>query len=469
MRKIERRAALCLLIALALIAGLGLFCFRYVTTANVWASYPFNRHMYSNNGQLLSGTITDRDGDVLTEVKDGERVFYPDATVRKATLHAVGDPQGNIGTGALTAFADQLSGYNLITGGYSPLGSRYTLALTIDAHLNVTAYKALDGRQGTVGVYNYKTGEILCMVSTPSFDPMNPPDLSGTDSEQYNGVYLNRLLSSAQVPGSIFKTVTLSAALENISDIESRSFRCTGETKVGGTIVTCPKPHGKLDIQSAFANSCNGVFAELAAEIGGDIMTHYVEKAGLTTRMSINGIQTAAGKYDVSQADKGQIGWSGVGQYTDTVNPANMMTFMGAIANDGKAAIPRLVSSVTSRDTGLPSSWTKGAQTDTLIEPGTAAKVKDMMKNNVIKTYGKDRFRDLDVGAKSGTAEVGGGKRPNAWFTGFLDDPTHPYAFIVLVENGGGGASVAGEIAAICIDGMGGISAVVLRSCVDKF
>ncbi len=458
MRKIERRAVLCLFLALALIAGLGLFCFRYVTNASNWASYPFNRHMYNNSGQLIGGTITDRDGDVLTEIKDGERTFYADATVRKATLHAVGDPQGNIGTGALTAFADQLTGYNLITGGYSPIGRRHTLALTIDAEINVTAYKALDGRQGAVGVYDYTTGEILCMVSTPSFDPMNPPDLSGADKDRYDGVYLNRFLSSAQVPGSIFKTVTLAAALEDIPDLKTRSFRCTGETEVGGSVITCPKPHGKMDIQSAFANSCNGVFAQLAAEMGADTMTHYVNKAGLTTRMSINGIMTAAGKYDVSKADKGQIGWSGVGQYTDTVNPANMMTFMGAIANGGKAAVPRLVSSVTSLDTGLPSSWTTTTQTGTLIEPNTAAEVKAMMKNNIVQTYGKDRFREMDVGAKSGTAEVGGGKRPNAWFAGFLDDPAHPYAFIVLVENGGGGASVAGQIAAS-----------VLRACVDKF
>ena len=68
MRKIEKRAVLCLIIALALIAGLGLFCFRFVTNASDWAAYPYNRHMYSNSGQLLSGTILDRDGDVLTEV-----------------------------------------------------------------------------------------------------------------------------------------------------------------------------------------------------------------------------------------------------------------------------------------------------------------------------------------------------------------------------------------------------------------
>lgn len=453
MRKIEKRAVLCLIIALALIAGLGLFCFRFVTNAADWAAYPYNRHMYSNSGQLLSGTILDRDDDVLTEVKDGERVYYPDATVRRATVHAVGDGSGYIGTGALTAFADRLSGYNLITGGYSPLGSGRNLTLTLDAYLNVTAYNAMDGRQGTVGVYNYKTGDILCMVSTPSFDPENPPDASSAE----DGVYLNRFLSSAQVPGSIFKTVTLTAALENLPDLKDRTFTCTGETTVGGTVITCPKPHGKMDIESAFANSCNGVFGTLAAELGGDTMTKYVEQAGLTRRMSVDGIMTAAGHYDVSEADKGQIGWSGVGQYTDTVNPCNMMAYMGAIANGGTAAVPRLILDITT-PSGIPTSWQRTEETDTLVQASTASQVKEMMKNNVVQTYGTDRFRGLDIGAKSGTAEVGGDKRPNAWFAGFLDDPEHPYAFIVLVENGGGGASVAGEIAA-----------TVLQACVDKF
>lgn len=453
MRKIEKRAVLCLIIALALIAGLGLFCFRFVTNASDWAAYPYNRHMYSNSGQLLSGTILDRDGDVLTEVKDGERVYYPDATVRRATVHAVGDGSGYIGTGALTAFADRLSGYNLITGGYSPLGSGRNLTLTLDAYLNVTAYNAMDGRQGTVGVYNYKTGDILCMVSTPSFDPENPP----AASEAQDGIYLNRFLSSAQVPGSIFKTVTLTAALENLPDLKDRTFTCTGETTVGGTVITCPKPHGKMDIASAFANSCNGVFGALAAELGGDTMTKYVEQAGLTRRMSVDGIMTAAGHYDVSEADKGQIGWSGVGQYTDTVNPCNMMTYMGAIANGGTAAVPRLILDITT-PSGIPTSWQRTEETDTLVQASTASQVKEMIKNNVVQTYGTDRFRGLDIGAKSGTGEVGGDKRPNAWFAGFLDDPEHPYAFIVLVENGGGGASVAGEIAA-----------TVLQACVDKF
>lgn len=443
MRKIERRAALCLILALALFAGLCLFGFRFVTQGGDWASFPANRHLYDKSGRLISGVIADRDGDVLSDIVDGERVYYPDETVRKATLHAVGDRQGNIGTGALHAFADQLSGYNIITGGYSPIGSQRTMKLTIDAAFNVTAYKALDGHKGTVGVYNYETGEILCMVSTPTFDPDNPPE--DLDSEEYEGAYINRFLSAAIVPGSIFKTVTLNAALENIPDLYERTWECTGSVTVGGTEITCPSAHGTLDIESAFANSCNGVFGQLAAEMGGDVMQEYVDKAGLTSSLSVDGIQTAKGSFSFAGEDKAQIAWSGVGQGKDALNPCSMMTYMGAIAREGKAAVPRLIESI---DTGsiLPGGVFRTKQTGELISADSARTLRSMMRNNVVQTYGTDRFPD-NTCAKSGTAEVGGGLTPNAWFAGFIDDADHPYAFIALVENGGGGASVAGEVA----------------------
>ncbi len=106
-----------------------------------------------------------------------------------------------------------LSGYNLLTGVYSPLGTGNSLYLTIDAYLNNVAYQALNGMNGTVGVYNYKTGEILCMVSTPTFDPANPPDIAA-DDPAWDGVYVHRLLSANSIPGSIFKVVTINAAIE---------------------------------------------------------------------------------------------------------------------------------------------------------------------------------------------------------------------------------------------------------------
>ena len=234
MRKIEKRSVFCLILAALLGIGLAFFCFRFVADGDDWASYPYNRHLYNNQGVLKGGTIIDSRGVVLSTLsEDGERVYNEDGTIRRATLHAVGDPAGNIGAGALTAFADKLSGYNLLTGAYSPLGTGNSVYLTIDSELNRVAYEALGGQSGTVGVYNYKTGEILCMVSAPTFDPADPPNIAA-DDPAWDGVYVNRLLSANSIPGSIFKVVTLNAAIENIPDLFQRKWTCTGSVNIGG-------------------------------------------------------------------------------------------------------------------------------------------------------------------------------------------------------------------------------------------
>lgn len=446
MRKIEKRGIFCLILAALLGIGLAVFCFRFVADGGNWASYPYNRHLYDNSGRLKGGVILDRDGDILSQPSasgDG-RDYYPDSDVRRATLHAVGDQAGNIGSGAQTAFADKLSGYNLLTGAYSPLGDGNHLYLTIDAYLNNIAYQALGGMNGTVGVYNYKTGEILCMVSAPTFDPANPPEIQ-PDDPTWEGVYVNRLMMANSTPGSIFKVITLTAAIENIPDLFSRHWNCTGAVEVGGDNITCPYAHGEMDIEQALANSCNGVFGQLAVELGGSKMQQYTDAAGLTTDIRIDGIHTASGNFDFSGNDN-QLAWAGVGQDRDALCPVNMMLYMGAIANGGKAALPRLIES-TYTEYGLPTGLYFAKKSDRLIDADTADTIADMMHNNVIATYGQDRFPGMDICAKSGTAEVGADQTPNAWFTGFLRDDATPYAFIVLVENGGGGASVAGTVA----------------------
>ncbi len=447
MKRIERRAGLCLLLAAALVLGLGIFTFRELRSGGAWAASAFNRHIYNSKGQLAVGRVLDRDGDLLSWVDaEGNRAYYANPTVRKATLHAVGDAQGKIGTGALVAFGDKLSGYNLLTGAYSPFGEGNDLYLTLDAHLNYVAYHALNGRKGAVGVYNYKTGEILCMVSNPSYDPADPPEIQEGD-ERYEGVYLNRFLSGTFVPGSVFKTVTLAAAVEHMPDLMSRTFTCTGSTLVGGEAVTCPGAHGELDIYGALASSCNGVFAQLAAELGPEVMEAYTRKAGLTGSYRINGLSTAKGRFQFSGATANQLGWAGVGQYNDLVNPCALMVYMGAIASGGKAAVPQLIlQTVTPLDFRM--SLYVRHRTGRLVEADTAELLADMMARNVAETYGSGRFPNMDLCAKSGTGEVGGGKAPNAWFAGFLRNEDAPYAFVVLVENGGSGAEAAGGVAA---------------------
>ena len=449
MKKIERRAFVCLALAILLAAGLAVFLVRYFLDGGDWASSAFNRHLYNSSGELSSGTVLDRDGDVLSQVVDGRRTYYDGATVRKATLHAVGDLQGNIGTGALNAFADKLTGYNLLNGAFgAQRGSE--LYLTIDARYNYTAYEALGGRSGAVGVYNYETGEILCMVSAPSYDPLDVPEDIET-SDRYKGAYLNRFLSSAFTPGSVYKTVTLAAALEEIPDLTDRTWTCEGSVQIGDETIVCSGTHGQQDIASAFANSCNVAFAQIAVELGAETLAEYTEKAGLTDSYSIDGLPTAKGSFDFAGITDGQLGWAGVGQHRDQVNPASLMIYMGAVANGGKAAEPYLIGRTTSA-LGLPSLPHLTTHTRRLVDADTAEMLADLMANNVTQTYGADRFPGMDICAKSGTAEVGEGQTPHAWFAGFLRGEETPYAFVVLVENGGGGSSVAGTVAAKVLD-----------------
>lgn len=155
---------------------------------------------------------------------------------------------------------------------------------------------------------------------------------------------------------------------------------------------------------------------------------------------------------ELDGATSGQLGWAGVGQYHDLVNPCALMVWMGGVANGGKAAVPELV---LKTEGGFPHlSLHFPHRTSQLIQADTAQVLADMMAQNVVQTYGADRFPNMDLCAKSGTAEVGGGKQPSSWFTGFLREQDFPYAFAVVVEEGGSGAGAAGNVAAQVLDAL---------------
>jgi peptidoglycan glycosyltransferase len=421
---------------IVVLAGLSFYSIRLAAFGREWVTYPSNRSIYSN-GVLTAGTILDRSGLILSSVDNGKRIYADDKSVRLSTLHAVGDIDGNIGTSALSMYAGRLVGYNFLTGVYTRSDGGKNLTLTIDARLNVAAYKALDGKKGAVGVVNYKTGELLCMVSSPAFDPANIPNLDGS---QYTGVYINRFLSSAYTPGSTFKLVTLAAAIENIPDLYDRAFKCSGSLTVGGDKVNDTGQHGTLSIEDALAVSCNTTFAQLALELGAGTLEKYADKLGLTAGTDVDGIKTAVGNFTKAGAGTADLAWSGIGQFEDTVCPANMLRFVAAVANNGVAADLRLI-----RETGLAGILPNGSQR--LLSKETSEKLATMMNYNVYKTYGNENFPGLELYAKSGTAEVGGGNAPHAWFVGFITNANEPLAFVVIVENGGSGSKTAGAVA----------------------
>jgi len=443
MKKLTTRSLICLFLAMLLALGTALFVFRWFREGSSWVSFSANDHLYST-GVLKSGTILDRNSVILAEAGESGWSFHENSTVRQANLHATGDGQGKIGTGATNAFAGKLSGYNFVTGARSLFDGGRRIYLTIDSGLNQTAHTAMAGHKGCVAVYNYKTGEILCMVSAPAYDPASPPEISEED-ESLKGAYINRFLSASFIPGSTFKLVTCTAALETIEDIQTRSFHCTGSLPLDDFTISCTAPHGELELGKALTVSCNCFFAQLAVEMGPEVMENYVSQAGFLEGYNINGIPTKASSFDFRSGNAGELGWSGVGQGFDLVNPCALMVYAGAIANGGKAAEPQLIAHTNTKD-DLRISLYLPQKTKQLISADTAGQLQQMMKDNVTNNYGAENFPGMRVGAKSGTAQDGG-ENDNAWFLGFVEDEAHPLAFVVFLEGGGFGSSAAGSVA----------------------
>ena len=443
MKKVSGRAIFPLILAIVLLAGTVLLCVRYFAKADEWVTFSGSPHVYTGVN-LDGGVVNDRDGTLLLDSTDG-RTYSADAVTRTATMHLLGDRYGYIQAPLLGSFADDMIGFDKINGLYGAEGTEANAALTLSAAAQTAAYQALGNYHGTVGVYNYKTGEILCAVTSPSYDPDNMPDVDADTSGAYDGVYVNRFFQAAYTPGSIFKIVTLAAAIETVPDWENLTFTCEGKTIIGGQEIICEGVHGTITLKQALAHSCNVAFGELAGKVGTKALMEYAEKLGLSESFECDGIPVKAGTVDLKDADAGDLAWAGIGQYTDQVNALTFMRAMGRIAGGGTGAVPYLMAKITR---GEKTAYEAKTETSSrALKAETAAKLTEYLRNNVATMYGDWQFGGLNVCAKSGTAEHEG-ETADAMFAGFCVDENCPLAFVVFVENGGSGSAVAAPIAA---------------------
>ena len=443
MNRIAGRAGVVLLLALLLVAGFTFFLCEYAMQADEWVTFPGSSHVY-NAGNLDCGVVVDRSGTLLLDMR-GDKTYSVDEKLRMSTVHWLGDRQGSVSAPVLSNYAQQLVGYDLLNGMYRYGDSSGVITTTFSSNVQRVTLEAMGDYKGTVAVYNYRTGEILCAVSTPTYDPDNVPDLTLDTEGKYEGVYLNRFAQSTYIPGSIFKIVTLAAALETIPDIEDRTFVCTGSCTVGSDEVICDDIHWDQTLKMAFRNSCNCAFAELALELGSETLDRYVKQFGITDPVQFDGLTTVAGNVEVLNTSSVNVAWSAIGQYNDQINPCAFLTFVGAVANEGKGAVPYFVSQVSAGDDVTYTAETKEGDR---VMTATAAKIiREYMQFNVQDKYGSENFPGLTVCAKTGTAEVGGEKKPNAMLAGFVSDDAYPLAFIVCVEDAGYGKTVCIPIA----------------------
>ncbi len=436
MNRVRKRAWIMLVFLLTLVGGMCFFLYEYTLKSPQWVTFKGSPHVYAG-AYAVAGTVTDRDGTVLLDGTDGLS-YAENSTVRQGMLHWLGDRQGFINAPALKEYSAAMAGFDLFNGVYAYAETSGTMELTLSARVQAAALKAMNGRKGTIAVYNYKTGQILCALSTPTYDPDNVPDIAGDTTGIYEGVYVNRFIQSTYPPGSIFKIVTTAAALDSVEGILDMTFTCDSVYELGGSRVTCERSHGTLDLKGAMANSCNCAYAQIAQLIGNEKMMDYVRQFGILDSLCFDGLTTIPGNFDLTDADKVALAWSAIGQYTDMVNPCQFMYLLGAIANGGRGAMPYLVEQVrVGSDVTYSASTVLG---DRVMEDTVAEMLAQFMRSNVELVYGAGNFPGLTVCAKSGTSELGGGKTPNAMFAGFVTDEEYPLAFIVVVENGGYGS-----------------------------
>lgn len=453
MKMITKRGIFLWVLAVAFIFGLGFMTFSLVQNGDTWVMKTYNSHVYKDGELIGAGTITDCNDKILAQTVDGKREYSDDVTTRKSTLHTVGDTKGYISSGIQSVYKSNLTGYNLLFGVYSieRYGKGNDMQLTIDSDVCNTAYKALsDYKAGCVGVVNYKTGDIVCAVSTPSYDIEDEPSDLNTN-EKYSGVYINRLITGLYTPGSTFKLVTAVCAIENIPDIYERKWTCTGEYDPGkGTPIECNGVHGTITFKQALAKSCNATFAQIAIELGPEKLAKTAQSLGLTSTVTISDkIVSEHGRFFLEKGDADDyVGWTGIGQGDTLLPPISMLRFVSAVANDGVAVSFNEVDSLANQAGKALNLNIKKNETQ-LLSSETAGKLKEMMRYNVKEQYGEYNYEGLSLCAKSGTAQIDNDTSHNtAWFVGFMDDEDNPYAFVVVVEYGNSGSQTAGPIAA---------------------
>lgn len=452
MKRVRTRSMFVFALVILFFAGIVYFTVNISLNADSWVQHSYNGHTSGSGGLEKAGKVFDRNGVVLAQTVDGERQYNEDYTTRLSTLHVVGDNSLNISTAVQSVYRSELTGFSYIWGLEMPQSFRggNNLTLTIDSSACNTAYEALGGQEGAVVVMNYKTGEILCSVSSKTYDPEDPPEITEDNESEYVGAYLNRVLSSTYTPGSTFKIITAAAAIENMSDIDSRTFECTGSAEIGGKEVTCMSNHGEIGLKDGFAQSCNIVFAQLAYELGADKMTETANKMGINSSFDVGHAPTVKGQYDVKNASDNDIAWSGIGQYTDLTNPMQMCILMSAIANGGNRAEPYYVAKMSGSDFSEVTADEKNGTA--MLNSSTAEALKELMRYTVESNYGDSLFGgNLTVCAKTGTAEVAEGESNDAWIVGFTLDEDAPLAFAVVVEDGTFGLTTAGPVASAAL------------------
>ena len=429
---------------------------------NRWVSSARNTRYRSAKSRVIPGDILDRNGVVVASSdENGKRTYQANTLSRSSMVHLLGDTEGNVANGIESFQANYLLGFetslnervNALLDGTQRKGD--TVVMTADSKLQTEIVEIFlntsntRGKCGAAVVMNYKTGEVLAMVSLPVYDPQNITDAIRNSSQH---PYWNRALQSLMPPGSTFKIITAVAALENLTNAQNAVYTCTGATQVMDEHLITDygnEQHGEISLAKAFRVSCNNAFAQTALVIGDSALRKTAENFGFNDNFLFRDLVVENSRYPTTNRNSFEIAWSGVGQSQVAATPLHMCMISAAIANDGVMMEPRLLSRVQS-PSGTVRTRTASRVYRTACSKETAQIIDGYMKDVVKSGTGtRARVDGLTIAGKTGSAEgsSNGMDVTHAWFTGYIDDDRYPYAVSVLVEEGGTGGSVAAPVA----------------------
>lgn len=465
MRQVRRSMRAVATLLLVTFVGVGVWLgYTVYVQGSRWTTDVNNPRMNTYKNKFVMGDITDRQDVVLASTdSDGVRHYNSDKTLRRAMSQTVGDQMSMSGTGVETFHAGSLLGYSgsiidrtwqFITGAESRGDN---IRLTVDSELTkYISSKFADGYKGAVVVLNYKTGEILSMVSKPDYDPENLTNRRSS-TEETDSAYLNRCLQGQYTPGSIFKVVTLAAALDSIPNVTSHTFSCEGTHNFGNGKVTCHSgqtSHGQIDLLTAFVKSCNITFGGLAYEMGDKALVKTAKSMAFNDNFSFKDIVLYESSIPESISGADELAWTGAGQGLLQVTPMHMAMIAASVANDGVMLEPQLIGQVTGVG-NIPRIRTAAGAYGRVMSSETAHYINNSMEQVVKSGTAKNAaIKGYTVCGKTGSAETSDDKSvpTDAWFIGYVRDDDHPYAISVVIERGGAGSDKASTLAARALE-----------------
>ncbi|MEU8676485.1 penicillin-binding transpeptidase domain-containing protein [Streptomyces sp. NPDC048560] len=341
---------------------------------------------------------------------------------------------------------------DMITGKQTAPGSVVT---TIDPGVQKAASEALGDDKGAAVAMDPRTGRILGMVSSPSYDPSGISGTADGDTwqkllEDKDKPLVNRALRQPLAPGSTFKLVVAAAALEDglYSSVDEPTDSPDPYTLPGTTTVlkneSSTAPCENATLRTALKYSCNTVFAKIAADLGQDKVKAMADGFGFDSKELDVPVRASESVYPTGM-DKAQTALTGIGQFEVTATPMQMAMVSAALANGGELASPHMVSQVTDADGSALQEFADG-DTERVVSASTAEQLRSAMVTVVEEGTGTNaRIAGAEVGGKTGTAQNGvdNSNTPYAWFTSYAKDSSSgkEVAVAVVVEDSGSARS----------------------------